>query len=779
MTFYNLKISYRYLIKNKIYATLIIGGFSIGFAVFMLIMFFYFSEKKVNKGFAHHKEIYRLYDSKENSFDIHYDFATVLQTNYAEIVSSCPMDCMNSMDLIAKDENNNNTALIQNIVSTNNDFTAVFSAKILQSLSGKLFDGIEALSISRSLAIKLFNSENVLGTTLEFGNTNIKFKGKITSVFEDLPQNSTFKAEVLMNSENKDFSFSTACENGKCWKRSNMFVQLNPDANAQELANKLNKIRNLDRYNIGRLDIQRFDDIYLSDLQVKDKHFKSNTELLSIFLAIALIVLLLSVINYVNYMITQQYMKFRSIGISKTNGASWRQLASFTFSEAFLGISIASVLSVLLFVLIFPFSDRLFGKELFLDRDIVLQVTLIMLAIIILFILLISIFTLYFQTRFKISDFMSGKRIRGKQTGKHVLLTLQLAVSIALIAAALGISKQLFFVKHADLGFNREMLLRINVPGNNAVKSTLKQEIDKLPFVVQTAYSTGSPGYIMLQYGSNIEENNFEVSCIIMDDNFMKTLGIDMTEGRALQPGDVNKVCYLNEAAFKKFGFDRIDGKIYKIGNESGYEIIGIVKDFHTGSFHNAIEPVALIYNPDEASYNLSVRIEPGIVSTDLEQLKEVWRKVFPDELLNITFYDQQFQSMYLKDEKLAQSVTFFTIVAIVLTCMGILSQVIVSSLLRTKEIGIRKVNGARTLEILELLNRDFLKLVVISFVFACPVAWYAIHKWLQSFAYKTNLSWWVFASAGFVALVITLLTVSWQSWRAANRNPVEALRYE
>ncbi len=779
MSFYNLKIAFRYLIKNKIYATLIIGGFSIGFAVFMLIMFFYFTEKQVNKGFEHHVDIIRLYDSKENTFDLHYDFATVLQSNYAEISGVCPMNYNKGLDLTAKDESNSSSVKVHDILSTTNSFATVFSVNLVQSLAGHLFEGTEAMSVSRSMAEKLFPSGDVLGNTLEFGNTMIKFKGKITSVFEDLPQNATFRADVLLNDQNKDFQFSVACENGNCWNRSNMFVQLKPGANAEELVGKLNRIRNLEAYHIGTLGFQRLDDIYLSALPVKDQHTKSNPKLLMIFVAIAWIVLILSAINYVNYMITQQYMKFRSIGISKTNGASWKQLASFTFSEALLGISIASILSVLLFILILPFSEELFGKRLYLSTDIILQVAPIMLGTILLFLLFITLFTLYFQTRFRISDFMAGKKNRGKQAGKHVLLTLQLAVSIALIAAVVGISKQLFYVKNADLGFHEEQLLRINVPGNKAIKNTLKQEIEKLPFVVRTAYSTGCPGLVMLQYGSNVEDNPFDVGCIIMDENFMKTLGIEMKEGRAVNPGDANKVCYLNEAAVKKFGFDQIEGKKYKVGGVKELDVIGVVKDFHTGSFHNAIEPVALIYSPEESSWMLSVRIRPGNIAADLEQLKEVWKKIMPDEMLNITFYDQQFQSMYLKDEKLARSVIFFTIVAIALTCMGMLSQIIVSSLIRTKEIGIRKVNGARSVEILGMLNRDFVILVGIAFVIACPVAWYAMHAWLQNFAYKTDISWWVYGLAGLTALVITMITVSWQSWRTSNMNPVEALRYE
>lgn len=779
MSFYNLKIAFRYLIKNKIYATLIIGGFSIVFAVFMLIMFFYFTEKQVNKGFKNHQSIIRLYDSKENTLDLHYDLAAVLQSNYAEIAAVCPMNFKNGLDLTARDESNNTSAQVHDIISTTNSFSTVFSVNIVQSLSGHLFEGTEAMSISRSMAEKLFHSQDVLGNDLEFGNTMVKFRGKITSVFEDLPPNSTFKADVLLNDQNKDFQFSVACENGNCWNRSNMFIQLQPGANAEELVYKLNRIQNLDAFHIGRLWFQGLDDIYLSTLPVRDQHMKSNPKLLLIFLAIAWIVLILSAINYVNYMITQQYMKFRSIGISKTNGASWKQLASFTFSEALLGIVIASVLSALLFVLLLPFSEKLFGKRLLLSADIILQVAPIMLGTILLFLLFITLFTLYFQTRFRISDFMAGKKTRGKQSGKHVLLTLQLAVSIALIAVAVGISKQLSYVKHADLGFNKEMLLRINVPGNNAIKNTLKQEIEKLPFVERTAYSTGCPGLVMLQYGSNVEDNDFEVGCIIMDENFMNTLGIEMKEGRALNPGDAGKVCYLNEAAVKKFGFGQIDGKKYKVGGLRELDVIGVVKDFHTGSFHNAIEPVALIYSPDESSWMLSIRTRPGNITADLEQLKQVWKKVLPDELLNITFYDQQFQSMYLKDEKLAQSVVFFTIIAIVLTCMGMLSQIIVSSLIRTKEIGIRKVNGARSVEILGMLNKDFMILVGIAFVIACPVAWYAMRAWLQNFAYKTDISWWVYAVAGITALVITMITVSWQSWRTSNMNPVEALRYE
>jgi len=253
MTFYNLKISYRYLIKTK-YMRPWSSRFLHRFCRVHADQFFYFSEKKVNKGFAHHKEFTAIWQ-QENSFDIHYDFATVLQTNYAEIVSSCPWTAWTAWIDCQRWKHNNNTALIQNIVSTNNDFTGSFFSQNLTKFVGQAFWWHRSAVHQPSLATKLFNSENVLGTTLEFGNTNIKFKGKITSVFEDLPQNSTLRPSA-MNSENKDFSFRlpVKMENAGTVK---YVCSTESGCKCTGVANKLNKIRNLDRYNIGRLDIQR------------------------------------------------------------------------------------------------------------------------------------------------------------------------------------------------------------------------------------------------------------------------------------------------------------------------------------------------------------------------------------------------------------------------------------------------------------------------------------------------------------------------------------------
>ncbi len=236
----------------------------------------------------------------------------------------------------------------------------------------------------------------------------------------------------------------------------------------------------------------------------------------------------------------------------------------------------------------------------------------------------------------------------------------------------------------------------------------------------------------------------------------------------------MNKSCLINEEALKQYGWDSFEGK-----KDGGLDVVGIIKDFKFESFYQPVEPLALLLTETNNWNILSVRLSPGNLGQQIDQIKKIWKSLSPFESMNFAFYDDFFQSMYGKEEKLASSISFFSFIAIALTCMGILGQIFMICLSRVKEIGIRKVNGARVLEILTILNKDFIKWVAISFVVATPVAYYAMNKWLETFAYKTALSWWIFFLAGLLALGIILLTVSWQSWKTARKNPVEALRYE
>jgi putative ABC transport system permease protein len=239
-------------------------------------------------------------------------------------------------------------------------------------------------------------------------------------------------------------------------------------------------------------------------------------------------------------------------------------------------------------------------------------------------------------------------------------------------------------------------------------------------------------------------------------------------------PSDFDKVCYINETAFRKTGWDSFEGKKYH-----SLEIIGILKDFHFSDMYNQIGPLAIPISSGMGVSHLTLRVSPENIPRTINTLKETWKKLCPGHELIYRFYDEWLDSMYKNEEKIAMAIRLFAVLVIIISCLGIVGLAEFSIKKRTKEIGLRKISGAKVFEVIALLNKDFTRWVVIAFIIAVPGAWFVMHKWLENFAYRTGLSWWIFALAGLIAMVIALLTVSFQSWRAATRNPVEALRYE
>jgi putative ABC transport system permease protein len=234
----------------------------------------------------------------------------------------------------------------------------------------------------------------------------------------------------------------------------------------------------------------------------------------------------------------------------------------------------------------------------------------------------------------------------------------------------------------------------------------------------------------------------------------------------------------INETAFKYFGWTDLNNRKYNNWRDGGCEVVGVVKDFHVASLHQPIEPTCIIFSQTPPS-KISLRIEKGGIGPTMSYLQKAWKEVFPDYPLDYQFYDEWFNQMYVKDERFGNAIGMFAFLAITVSCLGILGMAVFASERRAKEIGIRKVHGASVNDLMILLNKDFIKWVIVAFVVACPIGWYAMNKWLQEFAYRTEMRWWIFVLSGVIALVIALLTVSWQTWRAATANPVESLRYE
>jgi putative ABC transport system permease protein len=778
MFFLNIKLAFRNLVKNKVYSFLIIGGFAIGFASCIMIGLYYHTETTVNKDFANHKQIYRVYDVKLNRCNLNWDLYPVLVSDYAGVENACPVDYQDVEQLPVKDELTNNTVQARYLLATTSNFFPMFSVKVTESLSGNPFDGKESIAISGKLAKSLYKTENPIGKKLNISNY---FFGTVTSVFNEFPVNSSFHADVILNSENEKFRFSSTTINGKRYNPTNHFVMLREGFSPADFADQLKNSSNLNSLDVETVALQKLDDIYLSPLTIKSRHAKGNVTLLKIFLAIASLILILSSINYLNYSVSMQYARLRTTGIRKTFGADWKNLVSYTVMEVTLGISLSLLLAFFITDTILSYSENLFGKTLSVKLQDFLAVGPFFLIALVLVILLNSLAPLIILSKFSIMEFLTGFRgkINRKQIWKKALLTFQLTASTALIAVVLIIFRQLNFVKHSDPGFNRELLLKINIPYKYKQTDALKTEFGKMPFVLNSSLSAGCPGMINHKMGSNTGENSFDVNCIPVGDNYLATMGIELLEGRDFMNGDLNKTCLINEVALKQFGWENFEGQKFKGWFEGGLDVIGIIKDFKFESYHSPVEPLALLLSGTENSNVLSLRLSPGNTGEQIDKLNEIWKTISPNEPFSFTFYDDFFQSMYIKEDKLASSITFFSLIALALTCMGILGQVNMICLARIKEIGIRKINGARVSEVLVMLNRYLFMMFSIAFIIAIPVSFLIMRKWLENFAYKTSLSWWIFALAGVLVLFITLVTVSWQSWKAATGNPVKALRYE
>jgi putative ABC transport system permease protein len=767
----NVKLILRSLKHNRLYSFLNISGFAIGFAVVLLITLFVYNEITVDHNFNEHQKIYRLISSEENNSFIKFEAAQELMEKYPEIESATPVQYATNYSFTVGCEGNYTT--LEDLIVTNNRFFTIFNLKLVEGFSSEPFSEKNSAVISQNMAGLLFGETNPLGKTIDIGGTK---RVRITGIVENFPLNTSFFSEIYVNIEDEKLRYIQSVDNGILYYPAYIYLKLKSGNNKTLLEKKLSQSEKVLSSQKGNFWLQPLDDIYFSKSIKNNFNRIANTSMIYLFAAIAVLILLLSITNHVNFSISRQFSRLRETGIKKSFGAGVYQLAYFHLAENLISVSFSFIISAAIVMEILPLADRLFERSLDILNLTRYPVNLFILTVILLVTILTSIVPLYMVGKFDIQKFMSGLIIKPKGGSiNNILSVFQATVSIILIVSFITIYKQLSFAKHADIGFEKENLLRIKLPNDFERGDMIKQEFEKLSFVKSSTLSLGVPGMINSRAGSGEEENQFLLNCIEVDEDFLGTFGINLISGRNFHEGDEGKSCIINQTAFKKYGWEDIGNKKFK---NYGLQVVGVMNDFNVSSLHNRIEPAVLIFK-NRFKNTLSLRLEPGNVGQQIEQMKDSWNRLMPDNMFDFVFYSEYFNSLYQKEERLAIAVSIFSILALVITLMGMTGLIFQTCLARSKEIGIRKINGANITEIMVILNRDLIKWVVIAYIIAVPVSYLAMQKWLQNFAYRTELRWWIFALAGLIALGIALLTVSWQSWRAATRNPVEALRYE
>jgi putative ABC transport system permease protein len=783
MFLYYLKIALRNIRTNKKFSIINIAGFAFALSICLAILLFLLKEYSYDRYHQNSDQIVRVINTKYNSSLVDYRVKDILLKNYSEISEACLVVNANHPIEI---KNGDKGFYLNNILSVDNNFFRVFTVPFLSGDASLPFKNINSAVLTEETASLLFGQESPLGKDIYiFGIMPVT----ITGIIKNFPDNSSISAGILVNAENEKFKFNQWVGDSRDlttyqWPFQ-IYLLLDKKADRNQLAAKINSRIDMLKPHCEQVSFMNLKDIHLHDNTTGAETIQGNQGLLKLLTGITLIILILAVINYINLTVAQQNKRNKDTGLKKTIGAGRTTILMQYLSESVIVIFLAFISGIFLLWLLMPFYQSVFNTTT--DIKILLKPPIIIFlpASILLLGVLSGSGPAIILSGISPVKILSGYSILKvkKNYLRNILTVFQFTISIILIFCVIVVQRQIKYVKHKNPGFNEEQLLRLDIPNITETDmpktKVIFEEFRKSPFVINLTVSEGVPGEIRMTMGSNMEnnKNNIGVPCIMVDTTFLETFGLKITRGRNLLPGDYEKVCLINEAAYRHFEFQDLENK--RFNNFGGFDIIGVVNDFQYSSLHKTIGPVCLMFTSRSRPTSLSLRFAANGASPGMEYIKNKWQEILPGYPLKYQFYDDWFDSMYKSEEYFSRTISLFAILAVIISCIGILGLAIFSSERRTKEIGVRKINGAQISEIIILLNKDIIILLAIAFVIATPVAWYSMNKWLQSFAYRTELSWWIFVVSGLLAFVIALLTVSLQSWAAATRNPVEALRYE
>jgi putative ABC transport system permease protein len=674
---------------------------------------------------------------------------------------------------------------------TDADLFQIFSFKFKYGDAETALEEPFTIVISEKIAHKYFADENPIGKTLRINNEN---DFTVTAVFEDMPHNSHFRYDILISLTRAEMIFGEELMNNWGWQNFLVYFEMQDQFSKPEVEAKICELMKNPEDEDAALPTFKLQN--LKDIHLYSSHFKNDIQpqnsivFVLIFSAIGLLILLIASFNYINLLTANATTRVTEIGVRKTFGASRSQLANQFITESIVILIISLVFALLIAGVTLPIFNTLSGKELSIVSLMNANIILGILGMMILVGVIAGWYPAFVLSSFNPTKVMNASKSIGgsKIQIKKILVGVQFTIVIVLIACATVMLRQISFLQEKDLGFDKEYVLVANVNdyGNEERYLSLKEALLEQSIVAGVSSASRVPSGQLSNWGAAIPEKQTEwitLPFVHVQFDYFETLAIKAKQGRLFSDQlktDVTESVILNEAAVNHLGIqgDPIGQQIKIPWPRSERKIIGVVEDIHFESLHDIIKPVLFVILQEECS-QLIVKVNPSNASDAINILTETSQKIYPEEIFDFRFLDVKLEQLYQKDEKTFQLMGYFAFIAILLASMGLLGMASFIMTGRTKEIGIRKVNGATVSEIIQMLNISYVKWMSVAFVIATPISYYAINKWLEGFAYKTALSWWIFVLAGLISLVIVLITVSGLSYKAARRNPVEALRYE
>ena len=677
------------------------------------------------------------------------------------------------------------------------DFFEMFGIELLQGKVEDLFNQPKGVFLSASQANSIFGNQNPVGELISIVASDGEKELEVRGVYEDLPANAHFEVDQysdfdLLISKATDILLT---DNDGSWGSINnaAYIKLTADADEQVVIDKLNAIlkANMDNEPWYEHYIQPMRDLHLNQ---RGYEIDSTGDLdqLYLFSVIAILILLIACINYVNLTTAQASVRLKEVGIRKVIGARRRQFVFQFLTEATLISIFSMLLSLALVLIVVPVLNSRFSLNLELSLAQDLVTLLGFLAIVLVVSLLCGTYPGFYLSRLQPHQLLkSGEAVKsGGGLFRKVLVVLQYATSITLIVATLVITNQLRFMSNQDLGFDQEQVIYVKVGFRQPQKygETLFNEMSRESGVVSaslTGSSLGSDNFSGngILVGEMAKDDRQMHKVLPVDFDFRSTLGLELTDGRWFDEtyGTDRKEGYIvNQAFVKHFGLEAPLGtRLARNGREG--TIVGVAKDFHYRSMRYAIEPLVMHMAPrDNFGYSsIAIRLAPGDATATLQKLQATWESIVPDYPFSYIFLDQEIDKIYQADRDFASMFSVFSMLAIVVSCLGLIGLVSFSTRRRSKEIGVRKVLGATVLRILQLISVDLVKLILVGAVVAVPLGYFFMRNWLENFEYRIGVSWWVFAVALLLTVVVSWMSVSYISLKAARANPVDALRSE
>jgi putative ABC transport system permease protein len=699
-----------------------------------------------------------------------------------------------------------------NIYFTDNGLFDVFSMGWIEGRKEDALVHPNSIVLTREMARKYFGDQPALGKALVFENTNVL---KVTGVIDRMPANSDIQFDALVSFETL---YTTETPKAADFIRTNWlfnpaetYVRLRP---GQDLAPVEAAMRTLTKkYGDERVQkayyfsLQPLSEIHLHASDVEGNTSTNNITYIYIFAGIALLILLIANINFINLSNAQSLTRIAEIGIRKVSGAGSRQLLGQFLGEGLLVSFMAGVLALLLTAWGLPVLNTITGKEL--HAGALWRISMIPAFVLLMLCtgLLSGLYPAMYITRMKLTSLLKGKSGSTAAGGRMIrqsLIVTQFAIAIALIIGAIVIQRQLTFLRNKPLGFDKEQLMVVPIFGRNAfvlggqIDSSMRvrmngfeNDLRSYPSVEGVTVSSVLPGEqpvrgLVIPEG-HVEQENIFIAWASVDYNFIETMKMPLVAGRDFSKAagtDHLQAFIINESAVRAFGWknavDALGKNITRGDSHTGKKghIIGVIKDYNFNKLDRPLEPLIMDVNVPRFT-TFAIRVRPDHVPQTIALIQRFWGQYFPDRIFDYNFLDSAINDLYKAQENLSRLVGYFALIAIFLSCIGLFSVASFMAIQRTREIGIRKVLGASIAGLVVLLFRDFFRLVVIALLIASPLAWWMMDKWLHDFAYRIPISWWIFVLTGLLAIGITLLTVGLQGVRAARVNPVKSLRSE